>query len=327
MSSKTNPLVSVVIPAYNAEKYLRETLESVFGQTYRPIEVIVVDDGSVDATVSVVEQYTQAVPGADSSSLVCIRQKNAGPSAARNRSIRASAGEYVAFLDSDDLWPADKLSSQVALMEEHKDAFLVFGDVQRFSDGKKARPSMFRNKGLGPEFFGGGFYVENAFEKLLETNYIPTGTVMLRRGFEESAGLFDEDFRQVEDVELWCRVALKHRVGYSSEVWELKRDHGSNVSNDNEAMQASYIRVLEKLEREFAGELRARGVSIDRCFAVAYQRLGYICMAKNSNPRARKYLWKSMLRRPRLKTLVYLLSALARNKSGADLTGLQAADK
>lgn len=320
MSSKTNPLVSVVIPAYNAEKYLWETLESVFSQTYRPIEVIVVDDGSVDATVSVVERYRQIGPGAHSSSLVCVRQKNAGPSAARNRGIAASKGAYITFLDSDDLWPAGKLQSQVALMEEHKDAFLAFGDVQRFTEAKEGRGSMFLNKGLGREFFGGSCYVDMAFEKLLEVNFIPTGTVMLRAGFEKKAGMFDESFRMVEDLEFWYRIALHYRVAYSTEVWEFKRDHSSNVSNDSEAMQASYIRVLEKLEREFGAELKAKGISIDRCYATAYLRLGNICLEKNSMAAARSHLWKSMLRSPRLRTAACLLSSF-RSAARAQLPG------
>jgi len=301
------PLVSVIIPAFNAERYLGETLESVLGQAYRPIEVIVVDDGSTDGTVGLVEDLRKRAsePG---STLVLLRQKNAGPSAARNRGIKEARGEYITFLDSDDLWPAGKLASQVALMEEHSDAGLVFGDVQRFSGPGEARATMFANRGLGPAFFGGGFYVEKALEKLLELNFIPTGTVMLRAGFEKKAGLFDESFRMVEDLELWCRVALNYRVGYSTEVWELKRDHSTNVSNDREAMQASYIRVLEKLEREFGGELKSMGVSIEKCFAKAYLRLGNICLSKNSLAAARGHLWKSLLKSPTLRTAASLLS-------------------
>lgn len=318
MTERKGPLVSVIIPAYNARKYLPEALGSVFGQTYRPIEVIVVDDGSTDGTAEAVESYRTGAGIQDGSTLVCMRQQNAGPSAARNRGILAAKGAYITFLDSDDLWPSGKLSRQVELMEANPDAGLVFGDVQRFTEGAETRASMFRNKGLGADFFGKGFYVDRAFEKLLVTNYIPTGTVMLRAGFEEKAGLFDEGFRQVEDIDLWCRVALRFRIGYSTDVWEYKRDHASNVSNDSEGMQETYIRVLEKMERELSEEMRSRGVSIDRCFAEAYLRLGRICMAKDSASRARRYLWKSFKKSPRPGTLMRLVSTFARSNGGIE---------
>src|SRR6266508_897311 len=103
----TNSLVSVVIPNYNCGRFLEETLESVFAQAYPAVEVIVVDDGSTDDSLQVLEKYAGRVN--------VIRQANQGVSAARNAGIRASHGELVALLDADDLWHPDKLAKQVAL--------------------------------------------------------------------------------------------------------------------------------------------------------------------------------------------------------------------
>lgn len=305
-----SPLVSVIIPAYNAEKYIAETLESVYAQTYRPIEVIVVDDGSTDRTAEVVNSFRGRK--ADKIDLIYIPQRNSGPSRARNKGIKASKGKYIAFLDSDDLWPEEKLSGQVGLMESHPDAGLIFGDVQRFSKDGQARFSMFSKKGLGAEFFGAPFYVDRPFEKLLKCNYIPTGTVMVRRECHDTAGFFDEGFRLVEDMELWFRMARSFKIGYSSDIWEFKRDHETNLSGDNEAMDLSFIKVLEKLEREFSGWLAAEKISLAVPFSDTYQRLGYLCFTKRSLAEARMYFRKSFAMTPRFRTMAYWFAAFTR---------------
>ncbi|HEU4391938.1 MAG TPA: glycosyltransferase family A protein, partial [Blastocatellia bacterium] len=105
------PQVTVVIPAYNAAKYLIESVDSVLAQSFRDFEVIVVDDGSTDETPEILKSYR--------SEIRCIRTDNRGPSSARNLAIRESRGELIAFQDADDVWHPEKLSRQVALLEEH----------------------------------------------------------------------------------------------------------------------------------------------------------------------------------------------------------------
>jgi glycosyltransferase involved in cell wall biosynthesis len=100
------PLISCIVPVYNGERYLRDALESILAQTYRPLELIVVDDGSADRTAEIVANFRHEI--------ACIRQANLGPSAARNVGLRAADGEFVAFLDQDDLWHAEKLERQMA---------------------------------------------------------------------------------------------------------------------------------------------------------------------------------------------------------------------
>lgn len=117
-------LVSVVIPAYNAERYIREAIESVLAQDYRPIEVIVVDDGSSDATATIVESFGSEVR--------CIRQENAGTAAARNVGVQASRGAFLAHHDADDLWTPGRLSLQMKALEAHPELDAVSGHVQIF---------------------------------------------------------------------------------------------------------------------------------------------------------------------------------------------------
>jgi glycosyltransferase involved in cell wall biosynthesis len=117
-------LISCIVPVFNGERYLRETLESIFNQTHRPLEVIVADDGSTDSTPSVVAGYEKQV--------TYLRQANAGPAAARNLGLSATQGEFVAFLDADDLWHPDKLARQLARFHARPDLGLSVAHVQNF---------------------------------------------------------------------------------------------------------------------------------------------------------------------------------------------------
>jgi len=113
--------VSTIIPAYNCERYIKETIESVLSQTYKDIELIIIDDGSTDRTGEIVRSFESKVE--------YIRQsKNTGPSAARNRGIEKAKGEYIAFLDGDDVWMPTKIEEQIKLLESNKDIALVYSN-------------------------------------------------------------------------------------------------------------------------------------------------------------------------------------------------------
>jgi glycosyltransferase involved in cell wall biosynthesis len=118
------PLISVIIPVYNAERYLAEAVESVLAQTYRPLEVIVIDDGSTDSSAAIIKKYALLV--------TYFYQPNAGSSAARNRGVRFSKGEYLAFLDADDLWVEDKLELQMRAFQQNPQTEAVFCHVRQF---------------------------------------------------------------------------------------------------------------------------------------------------------------------------------------------------
>ena len=119
-----NPLVSVIMPAYNARPYIEQAIRSVLDQDYAQIELIVVDDGSNDGTPELAEQFGNRVK--------VLRQKNAGPAAARNRGFAASQGEFIAFLDADDVWLAGKASMQVRYLQNHSETGLVYGDFKHW---------------------------------------------------------------------------------------------------------------------------------------------------------------------------------------------------
>jgi glycosyltransferase involved in cell wall biosynthesis len=125
-ADKETAAVSVVIPSYNSAHHISETLESVFSQSYRPHEIIVVDDGSTDDTRAVLEKYSDRI--------IYVYQKNAGEPAARNTGIRRASGEFIAFLDADDLWLPNKLTLQMDYFEKHPEVDLVYTDMKQFNE-------------------------------------------------------------------------------------------------------------------------------------------------------------------------------------------------
>jgi cellulose synthase/poly-beta-1,6-N-acetylglucosamine synthase-like glycosyltransferase len=210
------PTVSVIIPAYNAALYVGEALGSVFEQTFRDFEVIVIDDGSTDDTARVVQR-------ASAGRARYLRQPNAGPSASRNRGVLESSSSLICFLDADDVWMKDKLTRQVECLQRNPQAGLVYTDysrgrLQETSPGSRLKA--YSHKGSG-----------NVFYNLLRQNFIHTSSVMLRREVLPSAGLFDPNLRGTEDLELWLRIARNNAFAYLDESLVFVRQHEANTTS------------------------------------------------------------------------------------------------
>lgn len=211
-----NPLVSVVIPTYNRASYLGDAIDSVLQQTYANYEVIVVDDGSTDGTDNLIQTYGQRVR--------YIREKNQGVSVARNEGVRISGGDYIAFLDSDDIWMPDKLGRQISLLNRFPECDLSFS------------PAWIVNARLdriqGFPLFGGLAANEITLERLYLTDIILIPTVLLRRDVFWAVGGFDPDIRFGEDwlfvLRLLSRGAL---VAYLSEPLASIRRHSPTQSH------------------------------------------------------------------------------------------------
>jgi glycosyltransferase involved in cell wall biosynthesis len=292
-------LVSVVIPAYNCAEYIGATLESVLAQSHRPIEVIVVDDGSTDGTDAVVRGFREAV---------YIRQPNGGPAMARNVGIRRATGPYVAFQDADDLWTPEKLSRQLAIMESDPQIGLVFGDMKNFSGVEDHEPTMFEKYRLGEPFFGHAYLVLGAVEKLVRMNFMPTGTVIARKAVLSSVGLFDESLRRAEDWDLWLRIALRYRIGYTSQVVMLRRLHHFNVSKESEAMSIAALQVLEKLKINDSDALSRVSANVGAQLRNGYRNLGYFYLRQFALKKARGALMRSLAFGVDGRALLYLAS-------------------
>jgi glycosyltransferase involved in cell wall biosynthesis len=280
-----NPLISVVIPAYNCAQYIEAALDSVVSQSYNRMEIIVVNDGSTDDTARKVETY----PG-----VKCIHQPNGGLPNARNTGIRASRGDYIALLDGDDIWPVNKLWEQMEFIAAHPECGLLFGNARRFSDDGWTEPPLFERYALNREFFGHDYLVIDPLSKLLAMNFIPVGTVVVRKDWLYQANLFDESLRRVEDWDIWLRVALHHPMAYSPKVWKLKRVHSTNLSNDTEAMAKTALYVLEKFKSAHADELARHGVNVSPHLGKGYRNLGYFYLQQRRLQEGRQMLARSL---------------------------------
>lgn len=305
----TAPLCSVIIPAFNAGNYMEEALNSIFMQTYRPLEVIVVDDGSTDKTAEVIKNY-QNRNMLKQDRLIYIYQKNSGPSSARNAGIKEAKGKYTLFLDCDDKWPEGKLERQIGLMERHPDTGLLFGDSCRFTEEGLQAATMFQKNGYDRKFFGHDFYVQDAYAKLLcNGNFITTGSVVFKKECLKETGCFDEGFRHSEDVDLWLRIALVHPVAYSTDLYLLRRIHGDNASDNYETMYLGFIEVIKKHSRLFAEKIKQNKINISRCFRKKYFELGYYFFLDNKFQKAREYFRQSLGYGFHFKTFLYFVLA------------------
>ena len=220
------PSVSVVIPTYNYGRFIGEAIESALSQTHAPLELIVVDDGSTDNTCEVLKQYAGQVQ--------YISQKNQGPSAARNKGILAARGEWIAFLDADDLWFEDKLLLQMECALANPQVCIIGAlnsNVVCVPDGADSAASMFTLLST-PDLLGG----------------LPFGTssVVARKRELVSAGLFNESRRYVEDRELWLKLTL---LGAGARVnrplWSY-RAHAQQANSNSKRMADNYVIVLDE---------------------------------------------------------------------------------
>jgi len=201
----SQPLVSVIIPIYNGEKFLQSTLESVFAQTYSNIEVIVVDDGSTDNSSSIAKSFPD---------VRYIGQKNMGVSTARNRGIEFAAGDYIALLDADDLWDPKKIELQISYMEQNPDIDMTGTKTKNFLDLGTILPVWLQ---------------KNENWELVE--YINSSSIVARRNVFKTVGKFDETLPSGEDTDWFWRAK---EAGITSIVLEnvmvKRRFHGNNLS-------------------------------------------------------------------------------------------------
>lgn len=230
-----NPLVSVIIATYNRANYLPLAIESVLNQTYKNLELHIIDDGSTDNTTQVVSQYLS------DSRLNYYKQTNAGQGAATNRGIRLSKGEYMAFLDADDLWILQKLELQVNAIQSKKDVgvlyspcFVINGDGNIIS---RSRDPVHQGVVTGP---------------LLIENFVPFGTVLVKRECFDELGLFREIVTGL-DYDLWLRFSTRYRFGYISTPTLYYRVWPGQVTTNSIRVYENGIRIMQKFLQEFPG--------------------------------------------------------------------------
>ena len=246
MKSPT-PLVSIVIPAYNCARWIDETLRSVYRQTYRNWEIILVDDGSTDDTKAALAPHMDRIR--------YYLQENGGTAAARNTGLQRARGELIAFLDNDDIWLPEKLNLQVRAMQTWRDCGLVFTDGRTFGEsGLRGKPLISRlldrwihdHKTSDPMVANGWLSREFFFKNHISS----ASSVLVRKECLETVGAFDERIAIADDYDLWLRIAQRYPIVLIRSclyMWRWREDSqsGPPVSREHRWTEAS-IRVLEK---------------------------------------------------------------------------------
>lgn len=222
-------LISVIIPTYNRENFILESVESVLNQTFQDFELIVVDDGSTDSTVKKLQPFF--------SKIIYIKQPQKGPSAARNTGVRVSVGAWICFLDSDDLWMPKKLEKQIEFLRSNSEAKICYTEEIWYRQGRRVNPAQKHRK------FSGWIY-----EKMLPLCIISPSSVMLHRSIFEDVGLFDESLPACEDYDLWLRIGTKYPVYLLSDFLIIKRNgHEGQQSQKFWGMDRFRILALKKM--------------------------------------------------------------------------------
>ncbi len=220
MKSK-KPLISVIVPVFNAAGFIRESVTSILGQNYHPLELIIVDDGSTDNTEDVVGRLKEE--------LIYIKKDNGGPSSARNRGLQEAKGDFISFLDADDLWLPGKLELQMKRFESDPETEIVLGFTKRFlSPGVEPPPDFDPEKDDKPQLVlhvGAGLYRKSVFDRI---------------------GLFDEKMLFSEDIDWFLRaIETNRRISVLKKTVQLYRIHQANLTGDKEKNQHYLLRAFK----------------------------------------------------------------------------------
>lgn len=234
------PLVSVIIPAYNRMETIERSVNSVLNQTYKNIEIIVVDDGSIDDTLKMVEHLNIG-------NMKILKQDHRGANVARNLGISVAKGEFIAFQDSDDEWISDKLEKQIIYMLEcgYEACYCPFFLYEE-DHNRVVFPSGYQDKQK---------YEKDLLEVLKVRNVISTQTLVIHRNIVSDVGIFDEKIPRCQDYEYVIRIIQKKKIGYINEPLVKVYRTDNSISNDDDKQKEANIILLRKHEDFFNIEL------------------------------------------------------------------------
>ena len=233
----TAPKVSVIIPAYNTAAFIGESLDSVFAQTYTDFEVIVINDGSPDTA------HLERVLVPYRSRIVYIVQKNRRAAGARNTGIHQARGEFLAFLDSDDLWLPENLAAQMKMFKDDPSLDMVYADAAFFAGSTRpGRTYMEACPSKGPVTFD---------SLVVESTQVCISCAVARKEIIVKAGSFDESLPQCDDYDMWLRVAYMHgKIAYQNVVLgKIRTGRVGSLGASNLKMIEAAVHILTKLER------------------------------------------------------------------------------
>ncbi len=269
---KSDSLVSVVITCYNYGKYLSGCLESVLAQTYRNIEIIVVNDGSTDITEEVINKYLP------DPRIRYVKQENSGQARAKNVGIKNSSGEFIAFLDADDIWRKDKLEKQMPYFS-NSSVGVVYSIAKYIDENGSPFAYTLESKYLRPQ---SGSVTEN----LYLDNFIPFSSAVVRSKCFEEGYLFDESIKMGIDWDLWLRISVNYMFELVDEpLLNYRIGHSGQMSKNLEERQRCSDRIMQEFLEKHPGILSDRVVK--RALSYTHCNRGYyfrgINMAKSND--------------------------------------------
>jgi glycosyltransferase involved in cell wall biosynthesis len=243
------PKVSVIIPTYNYKQFIQKAIDSVLTQTYKDVEIIVVDDGSTDNTRDIIEsKYAHKV--------AYIYQDNKGASAARNKGIALSHGEYLVFLDADDYFLSSSIEERLTILEDNKSIGWVYSRWQYVDIEGNILEDAFHNAPFAYKKRLRG----NIFMDMLSGTLINTSSVLLRRSCAEDTGGFDDRLSAFQDYDFWLRVSHRHQVEYLDKVLVYITAHKESISFTQPPYPARAI-INKKIEENYRNYLPELGIT------------------------------------------------------------------
>lgn len=278
------PRVSVIITAYNASGFVADAIESVLQQTFQDFELIVIDDGSTDNTADVCGRYADKIRYEF--------QENSGSAAARNAGIRVARGEYIAFLDADDIWLPDKLGRQLTRLDIEKDICWAYSDFHVVDS--QSNEVLYRASQLVRRPDG------DVLEQLMMGNVIAPSCVIIHRKVFGDVGVFDTSpLRRIsEDWELFMRIAGQYPILYIEKPLVRIRQHTSRKTTTMDLDQAlrSRLQTLNEAASRSPGRLRSQ---LPRAMAHLYVNIGRKWLERDARPEARTLFWEAIKQHPR----------------------------
>lgn len=264
---KNMPLVSMIVPCYNHEKYIQETIESIISQTYNNVELIVIDDGSKDNSPSILQELSRK------HNFKFIHRPNKGLSATLNESIGLSQGKYFSVCASDDILILDKIEKQVNFMENHPKYGMCYGKIIRFNDNSLEKKVKIKNAKSG--------WIFN--DIITAKISIPAVSTMVKTDIIKDVGKYDEEL-WIEDWDMWLRIAEKYEIGYMDDYLAYYRQHDTNISKQSLKMYKAQKNILAKW-KQHKDYLKILEI---------WENKWFYSLSKNYKQEAKKYLYVAL---------------------------------
>ena len=264
------PEVSIIIPVYNGEQYIKDTILSVLNQTYRNYELIIVDDGSTDTTKQIIDIFKDP-------RIKYHYQNNTGLSASRNKGIELSQGEFLAFLDADDIWLPFKLELQVNAIKNDFNVGLVFGWVYYMDNDSRI---------VGNKKYD---ITKDFYINILLGNYVDNGSQpLIRRECFDKVGKFDHI--PAEDWDMWIRIAKEYKFCNINDFLVIYRINLSGLSKNYKNMEEGLFKILN---REFSNNTDIKGIK-NKAYAYRFHYLSTVCRGLTFTEEAFSYMLKAI---------------------------------